>query len=56
MLLSTDRDGSLHLRPYRVVADQSRGLLADLAPAEASLVDELVAARRLEAEREDREA
>lgn len=56
MLLSTERDGSLRLRPYRVVADQNRGLLADLAPAEVSMVDELLAERRNEAAREDREA
>jgi AbrB family looped-hinge helix DNA binding protein len=55
MLLSTERDGSLRLRPYRAVADQNRGLLADLAPG-ASMVDELLAERRREAAREDREA
>jgi hypothetical protein len=55
MLLSIERDGSLRLRPYRSVADQSRGLLADLAPADASMVDELLAERRREAAREDRE-
>ncbi len=52
MLLSTDDDGSLRLRPYRSVADQSRGLFAELAEKE-SLVDELLAERRAEAERED---
>jgi AbrB family looped-hinge helix DNA binding protein len=56
MLLSTERDGSLRLRPYRSVADQGRGLLADLAPAEASMVDELLEERRHEAAREDRDA
>lgn len=56
MLLSTERDGSLRLRPYRSVADQGRGLLADLAPAEASMVDELLEERRREAAREDRDA
>lgn len=55
MLLSTERDGSLRLRPYRAVADQNRGLLADLVPG-ASMVDELLAERRREAAREDREA
>ncbi|MFL5911475.1 MAG: AbrB/MazE/SpoVT family DNA-binding domain-containing protein [Gaiellaceae bacterium] len=54
MLLSTERDGSLRLRPYRTVADQGRGLLADLAPAGASMVDELIDERRREAAREDR--
>ncbi len=55
MLLSAEEDGSLRLRPYRAVADQSRGLLAALAPASDSMVDELVAERRREAAREDRE-
>jgi AbrB family looped-hinge helix DNA binding protein len=56
MLLSTERDGSLRLRPYRAVADQNRGLLAHLAPAAESMVDELLTDRRREAAREDREA
>jgi AbrB family looped-hinge helix DNA binding protein len=51
MLLSTDADGSLHLRPYRAVADQGRGLLAELAPTGESMVDELLAERRTEAAR-----
>jgi hypothetical protein len=37
-------------KPYRVVADQGRGLLAGLSPPGGSLVDELVAERRAEAE------
>jgi len=53
MLLSTDDDGSLRLRPYRVVAEQSRGLLRGLPGG--SMVDELLAERRAEAEREDTE-
>ncbi len=52
MLLSTEDDGSLRLRPYRAVADESRGLFADLASGD-SLVDELLADRRAEAEREE---
>jgi AbrB family looped-hinge helix DNA binding protein len=52
MLLSTEPDGSIRLRPYRIVADQSRGLFADLAQ-HGSLVDELVAERRAEAKREE---
>jgi AbrB family looped-hinge helix DNA binding protein len=56
MLLSTERDGSLRLRPYRSIADQNRGLLADLEPAGESMVAELLAERRREAAREDREA
>jgi AbrB family looped-hinge helix DNA binding protein len=55
MLLSTEDDGSLRLRPYRAVADQSRGMLAGLAPTGESLVDELLAERRNEAAREDLE-
>lgn len=55
MLLSTERDGSLRLRPYRSVADQGRGMLAGIAPAGESMVDELLAERRREAAREDRE-
>jgi AbrB family looped-hinge helix DNA binding protein len=55
MLLSTEPDGSLLLKPYRVVADQGRGLLAGLAPGGGSLVDDLVAERRDEAERENNE-
>jgi AbrB family looped-hinge helix DNA binding protein len=51
MLLSTERDGSLRLRPYRLVAEQSRGVLRDLAGG--SMVEELLAGRRAEAARED---
>ena len=51
-MLSTEADGSLRLRPYRAVADHSRGLLADLASAEVCLVDELLAERRREVARE----
>lgn len=52
MLLSTEPDGSLRLRPYRAVAEQTRGLLTNLAPADVSMVDELLAERRVEAARE----
>ena len=55
LLLSTESDGSLWLRPYRSVADQGRGMLAGLAPEGESMVDELLAERRREAAREDRE-
>jgi AbrB family looped-hinge helix DNA binding protein len=55
LLLSTEKDGSLRLRPYRSVADQNRGMLAGLPPAGKSMVDELLAERRLEAELEDHE-
>lgn len=53
MLLSTEDDGSVRLRPYRAVADRNRGMLASMAPAEESLVDELLAERRREAAHED---
>ena len=53
MLLSTEDDGSLRLRPYRAVAEQSRGLLRGLPGG--SMVDELLAERRAEAAREDTE-
>ncbi len=52
MLLSTEADGSLRLRPYRAVADQNRGRFANLTE-EGSLVDELLAERRAEAAREE---
>jgi AbrB family looped-hinge helix DNA binding protein len=52
LLLSTEPDGSLRLRPYRAVAEHGRGLLADVAPPDQSLVDELIAERRHEAARE----
>lgn len=55
MLLSTEKDGSLRLRPYRSVADQGRGMLERLAPAGESMVDELLEERRREALREDGE-
>jgi hypothetical protein len=51
MLLSTESDGSLRLRPYRAVAEHSRGLLHRLPGG--SMVDELLAERRAEANRED---
>jgi AbrB family looped-hinge helix DNA binding protein len=51
MLLSTEEDGSLRLRPYRAVADHARGLYGNLTE-DGSLVDELVAQRRADAERE----
>lgn len=51
MVLSTEPDGSLRLRPYRTVAEQSRGLYADTEGG--SLVDELLAERRAEAQSEE---
>jgi AbrB family looped-hinge helix DNA binding protein len=55
LLLSTEADGSLRLRPYRSVADMNRGLLTGLAPGGESIVDELLAERRREAEGESTE-
>jgi len=53
LLLSAEEDGSLRLRPYRSVADQNRGMLTGSPPAGKSMVDELLAERRREAEMED---
>jgi AbrB family looped-hinge helix DNA binding protein len=52
MLLSTEEDGSLRLRPYRAVADNNRGRYAHLAQS-GSLVEELLAERRAEAASEE---
>ena len=52
MVLNTEADGSLRLPSYRTVADAGRGLFADLAE-DGSLVDELLADRRAELEREE---
>jgi AbrB family looped-hinge helix DNA binding protein len=54
LLLSSEPDGSLRLRPYRAVADGGRGMLADLGAG--SMVDELIAERRAAAAAEDAEA
>lgn len=56
MLLRTEPDGSLRLLPYRTVAERSRGMFAGLRPVGVSMVDELIAERRLEAAREDAES
>ncbi len=53
LLLSTEKDGSLRLRPYRSVADQNRGMLAGSTPARKSMVDGLLAERRREVEMEE---
>lgn len=52
LLVSTEEDGSLRLRPYRAVADKNRGRYANLAE-NGSLVDELLAERRAEAANEE---
>jgi len=52
LLLSAEPDGSLRLRPYRAVADDSRGLFAELTD-DRSLDDELGDERRAAATREE---
>lgn len=52
MLVSAEEDGSLTLRPYRAVAEESRGMFSDLVKG-GSLVDELLAERRAEARSEE---
>ncbi len=51
MLLTTEPDGSLRLRPYRAVADRHRGILS--RPGDGSAVDELLRERRREAAADD---
>lgn len=51
MLITSEPDGSLRLRPYRVVADRHRGILARRGGGSA--VDELLRERRREAAAED---
>jgi hypothetical protein len=51
MLVSAEDDGSLRLRPYRLVAEESQGLFANLNDG-GSLVDDLLADRRADTERE----
>lgn len=53
LLLSTEQDGSLRLRPFRAVAEQGRGLLRELSGG--SRIDDLLAQRRSEAARENAE-
>jgi len=54
LMVSTDPDGSLRLRPFAAVAENGRGLLKELVPEGESQVDDLLTERRLEAEAEDR--
>jgi AbrB family looped-hinge helix DNA binding protein len=49
MLLDTEPDGTLRLRPYRTIADSGRGLFVE----DAGMVDELLAERREAAASED---
>ncbi len=49
MLLDTEPDGTLRLRPYRTIADSTRGLFAE----DGGMVDELLAERRVAAAGED---
>lgn len=51
LLLDTEADGSLRLRPYRAVADRGRGFLTELGSG--SMVDELLEERRAAAAAED---
>lgn len=51
--VDTEQDGTIRLRTYAAIARASMGMLADLAPPDKSLVDELIAERRLEAKREE---
>lgn len=51
MIVSTEKDGSVRLRPYRAVATQNRGVLRDLPGP--SMVDGLLTERRAEAAQED---
>ena len=55
LLLRTEKDGSLRLRPYRSVAIQNRGMLVGVAPVSESMVEELIAERHREAKHEDNE-
>jgi len=55
LALTTEPDGSLRLRPYQSIAEQARGLWANMAPASVSMTDELIAERRAEAARENAE-
>ena len=52
MLVTAEDDGSLTLRPYRAVAETSRGMFSGLAKG-GSLVDDLLAERRAQAHREE---
>jgi AbrB family looped-hinge helix DNA binding protein len=55
LVVDVEPDGSLKLRPFRAVAEASRGMLADVGDPNVSWTDELIAERRAEAAREDRE-
>lgn len=50
LLVTTDDDGSVHLRPYRAAADALQGMFAGLPGG--SLADDLSADRRAEAARD----
>jgi AbrB family looped-hinge helix DNA binding protein len=51
LLLSTEPDGSVRLRPFRSIADANRGLLSGIGGG--SMVDELIAERRAASAAED---
>jgi bifunctional DNA-binding transcriptional regulator/antitoxin component of YhaV-PrlF toxin-antitoxin module len=54
LLVDVQPDGSLKLQPFRIAAERSRGMLADVGSRGDSWTDELIAERRREATREDR--
>jgi AbrB family looped-hinge helix DNA binding protein len=54
MVLVVQDDGSMKLTPWKTVVDNTVGMFAHIAPG-VSLVDELIADRRAEAAREERE-
>ena len=55
MVLVVQDDGSMRLTPWKTVLRNTRGMFAHVAPG-VSLVDELIADRRAEAAREERES
>jgi AbrB family looped-hinge helix DNA binding protein len=54
MVLVVQDDGSMKLTPWKTVVDNTVGMLAHIDPG-VSWSDELIADRRAEAAREDRE-
>jgi AbrB family looped-hinge helix DNA binding protein len=53
LLMDVEANGSLRLQPFRVAAERSRGMLADVGDPAVSWTDDLIAERRREARRED---
>ncbi len=52
LLAHLETDGTIHLKPYRLIAEKNEGLLAHLKPKGRSIVDELIQERRAKAARE----